>query len=111
MKKNIVLLMLFSVNLLLFISCGSSSKNEITIKGADGKEYASYREACRAGDFEAAHKFLDYLHTKLDKREGYNGDIRNEISNAEEYIFNNEVNFLVAQNTKEANARIFFFIE
>lgn len=71
MKKiNLLALLCLTIG---FVSCGSSSsKNEeekITVTGTDGKEYTSYQEACRAGDFEAAHKFLDVLHDKY--IEGY----------------------------------------
>ena len=103
MKKIIVLLTVFSIAVLLFTGCGSSSKKEdFTIKGADGKEYESYREACRAGDFDVAHKFVDKL--KEEGKDYY------AIREAEDYIFNYEVNALISQNSEEANARVIYLL-
>ena len=110
MKKIIAFLTIFSIAVLFFTGCGSSSsKNEdssdkITIKGADGKEYESYREACRAGDFEAAHKFLDKMYKM--REEGHH----TYAEEAENYIFNYEVNALISQNDKEANDRVIYLL-
>ena len=67
--KRIKFLSFCCIAVFLLTACGSSSsKNEeekISVTGADGKEYTSYQEACRAGDFEAAHKFLDVYMTNI----------------------------------------------
>ena len=107
MKKIIVLLTVFCVAVCTFSGCSCSSKKEdssdiITIKGADGKEYESYREACRAGDYDVAHKFVDKM-----KEEG---KVYYEINEAEDYIFNYEVNTLISQNSKEANDRVVYLL-
>ena len=85
--------------------CGGKAIGNNTIKVENGKEYESYREACRDGDFDAAHKFLDRL-----KEEVIDWSSDHKYQEAEEYIFNYEVNALVSQNSEEANTRIIYLL-
>ena len=79
--------------------------NNISVVGENGKKYDSYREACRDGDFVAAHKFLDKL-----KEEIHNSASYYKYQEAEDYIFNYEVNALISQNSEEANARVIYLL-
>ena len=94
MKKiNLLALLCLTIG---FVSCGSSSsKNEVSVTGADGKEYTSYQEACRAGDFEAAYKIIEITDgTEEDK----------------DYVFNAEMLYLASQNTEDASNRILYLL-
>lgn len=106
MKKNLVLIALIGFVMTILFGCGGSSSKESSegssITGLDGIVYESYREACRAGDFEAAHKFLDRM-----KEEN---EYWTKVEEAEDYIFNYEVNALVAQNSVEANNRVIYLL-
>ena len=96
-------------------ACGGSSQKKtsdatttaaITVTGADGKVYESYREACRNGDFEAAHKFIDKYKDNSIRNHSYEDRVLAQ--EAEDYIFNYEINTLISQNSIEANDRIIF---
>ena len=106
---------------LLTACCSSSSKNEeekISVTGADGKEYTSYQEACRAGDFEAAHKFLDVLYDKY--VEGYGNaheydsylvrDVREKYHAALNYIFKQEMMFLASDGSEQAADKVIYLL-
>jgi hypothetical protein len=106
----------------LLTACGSSSsKNEeekISVTGAEGKEYTSYQEACRAGDFEAAHKFLDVLHNKY--VEGYGKaheydsyqvrDVREKYHAALNAIFKQEMMFLASDGSEQAADKVVYLL-
>lgn len=78
------------------------------VKGENGVTYTSYREACRNADFNAAHVFLDRMKKELDKEYSY--DLNKQITEAEDFIFNNEANYLVSLNTEEANMRVIYLL-
>lgn len=120
MKKiNLLALLCLTIG---FVSCGSSSsKNEeekITVTGADGKEYTSYQQACRAGDFEAAHQFLDILHDKY--FEGYGEareydsyevrDVREKYHAALKAIFKQEMMFLASDGSEQAADKVVYLL-
>ena len=104
--KRIKFLSFCCVAVFLLTACGSSSsKNEeekISVTGADGKEYTSYQDACRAGDFEAAHQFL----TKLQNSE----ERRSELKEATEYVFKQEALLLISQGDDEAKKRLIYLL-
>ena len=123
-----------------FISCSSSSsKNEeekISVTGADGKEYTSYQDACRAGAFDAAYSILEKKREEFEKFKENNqlvikkvdkgifsDDVSYDKSNQEkydamvknyeegmDYVFNAEMLFLASQNTEEASNRILYLL-
>jgi len=103
MKKiNFLALLCLTIG---FVSCGSSSsKNEeekITVTGTDGKEYTSYQEACRAGDFEAAHAFLDIImnaEVGREKQYKFESDKEKAYNEAKMYVLNKEVEFLLNED-------------
>ena len=105
MKKNLVFVALIGLVMTTLCGCGGKVIGSNTIKGENGKEYENYREACRDGDFDAAHKFLDRL-----KEEVIDWSSDHKYQEAEEYIFNYEVNALVSQNSEEANTRIIYLL-
>lgn len=121
MKK---ILFLSTLCLALFlVSCGnSSSKDEveekITVTSSDGKEYTSYREACRAGDFESAHKFLDILYNEYVEGYGSARDYRsNEVREVREKyhaalndIFKQEMMFLASDGSEQASDKIIYLL-
>jgi hypothetical protein len=115
--KRIKYLCFCSIAVFMLTACGSSSsKNEeekITVTGTDGKEYTSYQEACRAGDFEAAHAFLDIImnaEVGREKQYKFESDKEKAYNEAKMYVLNKEVEFLVSQNSDEANNRLIFLL-
>jgi hypothetical protein len=110
----------------LLTACGSSSskgedkgeEEKITVTGADGKEYTSYQQACRVGDFEAAHKFLDFLHDnyvdgygKADDYESYQvRDVREKYHAALNAIFKQEMMFLASDGSEQAADKVFYLL-
>lgn len=120
--KKILFLSTLCLELFL-VSCGnSSSKNEeeekITVTSSDGKEYTSYREACRAGDFESAHKFLDILYNEY--VEGYGSasdyqshkvrEVREKYHAALNDIFKQEMMFLASDGSEQASDKIIYLL-
>lgn len=102
----------------MFTACvnkndSNSSEESFTIEGENGQKYQSYQEACRACDFEAAHAFLDRIKkAKVGYNEEYkySSDKEEAIKNAEKEIFKYEMNYLVSQNTIEANNRLIYLL-
>lgn len=105
MKKNFIFIAIIGFVMATLTGCGSKSSGSNSIKGENGKEYESYREACRDGDFDAAHKFLDMMKDNAEDRKD-----QEKVAEAERYIFNNEVNYLASLNSSDANARIIFLL-
>ena len=104
MKKNLVFMALLGLVMTTLCSCGGKIGSNAII-GENGKEYESYREACRDGDFDAAHKFLDRM--KEDVEDWASNE---KFQEAEDYVFNYEVNALISQNSEEANTRIIYLL-
>lgn len=120
------------------ISSYSGEESKFKVEGIDGKTYESYQSACRNQDFEAAHRILDLMkkeyedfkrdnklvETKLVerhvfKRDEYEDDHTNEekynamvqsYMEAENYVFNAEILYLVSLNTEESTNRLFFLL-
>lgn len=121
MKKYLVLAAIIGFGVATLCSCGKKS-----VKGADGTEYESYREACKANDFEAAHKFLDEMYNDfLDTWESNIGEVGSEnhlqgetrassaissaamkYSQAASYVLCAEARYIIANIPDEANDRI-----
>ncbi len=124
----------------LLTACGSSSskngEEKISVTGADGKEYTSYQDACRAGAFDAAYSILEKKREEFEKFKENNqlvikkvdkgifsDDVSYDKSNQEkydamvknyeegmDYVFNAEMLFLASQNTEEASNRILYLL-
>lgn len=120
--KRIKFLSFYCIAVFLLTACGSSSsKNEeekITVTGANGKEYTSYQEACRAEDFEAAHKYLDILYDKY--LEGYGSasdyqsyrvqDVREKYHAALNAIFKQEMMVLASDGSEQSSDKIVYLL-
>ncbi len=120
--KRIMFLSFCCLGVFLLTACSSSSpKNEeekITVTGADGKEYTSYQEACRAGDFESAHKFLDILHDNYIKHYGGMSDYKSSVLSRERekyhsclnFIFKQEMMYLASEGSEQAADKIIYLL-
>lgn len=111
MKRNFLLgaACLFSV--LVFESCFGEGmyRSDADTKSVEiSEEYDSYKDACAAGNYEAAHLFLDeYCNTYLKKiSKGY--IYRDEKTAAEskyymafDHIYNSELQYLMSQMSEE----------
>jgi hypothetical protein len=120
--KRIKFLSFCCIAVFLLTACGSSSsKNEeekITVTGANGKEYTSYQEACRAEDFEATHKYLDILYDKY--LEGYGSasdyqsyrvrDVREKYHAALNAIFKQEMMVLASDGSEQSSDKIVYLL-
>ncbi len=89
--------------------------DEITVTGADGKEYSSYRAACSNGDFDAAREFVEKMKVIKTAAESNDDDtkrsaLEKSISEAEEYIFSSELNALASMNDPQATTRIILIL-
>ena len=87
---------------------------KITVEGADGKEYKSYQDACRAGDFDAAWSYVEKIEntamTKLDKYDRYYREYVDAYTNARDFVFNSEVQVLVSMKNDEASDRVLYLL-
>ena len=66
MKKNLFFVALIGLIMATLCGCGGKVSGDNTIKDENGKEYESYRDTSRDGDFEATHKFLDRMQESKD---------------------------------------------
>ena len=87
---------------MLILLCGiiASCKKKIVIENADGVEYTSYQEACTAGDFVSAHRYID----KMEEEDMWTG-------NAKEYVFRQEALFLMSQGAEASQQRIIYLLK
>ncbi len=117
--KNFNYYFLCGIALIMLAACGSSSsKNEET--GANGKEYRSYQEACRAEDFEAARDTMSIYHEKYLEELSKNGIINREnrkkaegkYYEAFDYIYKAETQYLLSElRGDECKDKISFILE
>ena len=92
-----------------------------SVKGADGKEYNSYQEACRACDFEAAHEYVDQLYSRFVKElddtdpsgaNAFNRSIEGEkeFMSAEDYVFKQEMMFLMSDGSEQMSDKVLYLL-
>lgn len=129
--KNIVKISVLALTgMILMVSCGESLESKIKratdveVTGSDGQIYKTYQRACDDGDFNAAREYINILEKNgkaIDFTEEsffygrkYNGDkieaYENMIKEAEDYVFNAEVNYLALLNDLTANAKIIMLL-
>lgn len=125
MKQQV--LTIFVLLSTILTSCGgnsttSTSDAEFTVTGDNGKTYTSYQAACRNQDFNAAHDFLDYLCSIYIEAIGgastYGTHLagekyftpKNNYFNALEYIYKQEIMYLISENGDEAASRVAFLL-
>lgn len=108
--EKVIKLAVCCLGLMVFIACGEKKSSVI---GADGKEYTSYQDACKANDFEAAHVFLDNLYSSYEdavrENTDFNGDAGNVIKGeaasyctAANYVYSAELRFLANMDEDES---------
>ena len=98
-------------------ACNNSnvSTKEISVTGSDGKTYTSYRTACSNGDFDAAREYVEKMKEQLAVVKA-EGDYKEKealselIKEAEDYIENEEVQYLASLNEEQANNRIILIL-
>lgn len=100
--KTIKLFAVCCLTMCLFAACGG-----ITVKGENGQTYESYQECCAAQDFVAAHQYL----AKMENRKADDYKWRNAVREAKNYVFKQEVLYLMSQGTEEAKKRIIYLLK
>jgi len=97
-------------------ACNSNvSTKEISVTGSDGKTYTSYRTACSNVDFDAAREYVEKMKEKLVvvKADGEEEEIEafaEAVQEAEDYVENEEVQYLASLNEEQANNRIILIL-
>lgn len=113
MKKNLVFVAIIGLAMTAICGCSSNGSNgNKSITDVDGKKYASYQEACRDGNFEAALVFVDELEEKaMDfEYQQYSQQAVSAYITARDYVFNSEMQYLLANGSKEASDRVLFLL-
>ncbi len=127
-----IVVVAIAICLLVIIFKGKSKgeKNEtkvenveevFSVKGADGTQYKTYQQACRANDFEAAHEFIDLIYNKLamvieetdpSGANAYNTSLKYEkqFQSAEDYVFKQEMMFLVSNGDEQSSDKILYLL-
>lgn len=98
--KKIICFVVCCIAVLAITSCG-----EKKVVGADGKEYYSVEDACRNHDFEAAYQFVEKY-----EQDSFWDDQKVDRSRHKDYIFNQEMLYLVSLNTPEATNRVIYLL-
>lgn len=90
---------------------------QITVKGADGKEYTSYQSACSSGDFDAAREYIAQMKNQMMDADaagsrGYEKykALKEMIPKAEAYVFNEEIQYLASLNEDQANNKVILIL-
>jgi len=79
------------------------------VTGTDGTVYKTYQDACRAKDFEGANVFVERLLQEAQDGGDFS-DSWDEYHNAQDYVFDKEVRFLVAEGSEDASNRIIYLL-
>lgn len=108
------LIKIFSFFLMIFTASCSSNGNskDGDNKGKEG-EYKTYQAACNAQDYEAAWDFVYELENKANELDGYDRFIQknvNEYTAARDYVFDSEIQFLLANGSVEASDKVLFLL-
>ena len=107
MKKNTI----FALLVLAFCISACKSKTET---GNETKTYATYQDACRNGDFEAALAFVDMYEQEAAKTnhhpQAYITENVERYTSARDFVFNAEAQMLLADGSPEASDRVVFLL-
>ena len=108
------LIKLFSFFLMIFaVSCSSNGNSKDgDNKGKEG-EYKSYQAACNAQDYEAAWNFVYELENKSMELDEYDRFIQKNVNDyiaARDYVFDSEIQFLLANGSTEASDKVQFLL-
>lgn len=86
---------------------GNKDELEIKVEGVEGKTYNSYQSACSAGDFNAARDYIAKMKDKALTHERFSyKHFEESINEAEEYVINEELQYLASMNDEQANTKI-----
>lgn len=114
--KKVICFVVCCIAVVAVTSCGPNlSTKEISVTGADGTVYNSYMAACSHGDFDAARDYVGRLKEQLAvvKAEGDWKEIsafEELIKEAEDYIANEEIQYLAAMKEEQADNRIILML-
>ncbi len=107
----------FSMMALGFFLMKYASKEDNSLQTGSTK-FDSYQEACKAGDFETAHQFLNTLYDKY--MEGYGDaddyqsyrvkEVREKYHAALNYIFKQEMMFCASEGSEQASDKIIYLL-
>ncbi len=114
MKKLIFCILIVAY---VMTACNSTVTKgmEISVTGSDGTVYNSYQSACSKGDFDAARDYIGRMKEQnvvvqaegeWKEREAY----PKLILEAEEYVANEEIQYLASLNEEQANNRIILIL-
>ena len=109
MKNILFLALCYSISFTFSscIGCGSGNSGDFA-KGTG--MYDSYQEACRAQDFEAAHKFIEELEIEANRPRA-SWERFEDYKNSVIYVFNHESRYLMSLNSPDAQKRIIYLIK
>lgn len=116
--KKVIYFIVCSIAVLAVTSCGPNlSTKEISVTGADGTVYNSYQTACSKGDFDAARDYIGKMKERLVSIESVGSEAKDNkssysklVQEAEDYVFNEEIQLLASLNEEQANNRIIMII-
>lgn len=99
--------MIFKATVLVFllVACknGNNGSDKIVIKNSEGLKFETYQEACIAGDFESAHRYI----AKMEEAGYYFEDIYQ----AKKHVFGEEALYLLSIGDDNAKRRILFLLK
>ncbi len=115
--KELKLLLVAVITIAMVYVCaelsksGSKAESKIDVEGGGRKAYESYQSACSAGDFNAARDYIAKMKDKAltDKHHSYKY-FEESINEAEEYVLNEEIQYLAALNEEQANTKIILIL-
>lgn len=114
--KRIAYLFILCTAFGFLTACNSNvNTKEISVTGSDGTVYTSYRTACSNGDFDAAREYVEKMKEKLvavkaDGEEKETKALAEAVQEAEDYVENEEVQYLASLNEEQANNRIILIL-
>ncbi|MBR1667146.1 MAG: hypothetical protein IJ693_02580 [Bacteroidaceae bacterium] len=86
--------------------------------GKKGNNYASYREACEAGDFEYAYKEINKLEKKVEEMrqsaitpKAKRIAAEEELTKVRDYVYDKECLYLLSMKTSEAQERLIYLLK
>ena len=114
--KNIIKISVLALTGMIFMgSCEESLESkikratDIEVTGSDGQIYKTYQRACDDGDFNAAREYVVIMKKNgkaLDLNRSDEKQMNEIVKEAEDYVFNAEINYLALLNDPMANSKI-----
>ena len=113
--KKLKIVTLLGIIMGIWACTPNVNTKDISVTGADGTVYNSYQTACSKGDFDAARDYIGKMKEQFAVVKA-EGDYKEReafselIQEAEEYIANEELQFLASLNEEQANNRIILIL-